>query len=187
MKKIAVTGGIASGKSTVLSVFGENSVPTIDCDSIVDKLYSDKSVCKQISSSLGTCDRKELARKIFSAPIARQNLEAILHSLVLSELKQRLSGLESSGEKAVAVDVPLLFEAGWQNLFDKVVVVLAPHEKRVSRLVARGFSEQEAEAAISSQMPQEEKLKKSDYAIDNSKSLASTEEQVLKILRDLDD
>ncbi len=185
MLKIGLTGGIACGKSTVLALFKENNAETIDCDDIVGELYSRKEVSAEIEKKFGTADKKELSEIVFSDSAKRKQLEEILHPLVRSELEQRIQALEKRGCKIVVVDVPLLFEAGWQGIFDKTVAVKCLPGQQLARLKKKGFSETNALDRISSQLPIDEKIIKADYSIDNSRSIDFAEDQILRLLRNL--
>ncbi len=187
MFKLGLTGGIASGKSTVLKLFSENSAETIDCDEIVDSLYSLPQVVDRIASVFGSSSKEVISQIVFQNPVKREQLESILHPLVKSELEDSFLKLVSLSCKLVVVDVPLLFEVGWESLFDAVAVVTCSRSQQISRLESRGFSKDFAVKMIDCQMPFDEKLKKADYSLDNSRSIDFTAEQVLKILRDLNE
>ncbi len=185
MITVALTGNIASGKSTLLKFFKSRGIATVDADQIVDSLYRRPGVQENISSLFGTFDRKEIASMAFSFPQKRKALEELLHPLVVAEIRKIFSKLAAEDQKLVVVEVPLLFEAGLSGMFDRVIVVHAKREKQVERLAAHGLSREQALARIDSQLPSDEKVKKADFAIDNNGSIEAALRQAEKILREL--
>ena len=185
MLKIALTGSIASGKTTVLAIFQKLGAATIDSDKIVSELYRREDVKKQILSLFQTLDKKQISSQIFSNPKKRRLLEQLLHPLVEQEIEKRTQSFESNGEKLVVIEVPLLFEAGLEHMFDKVIAITCPQQQQLSRLQQQGLSKQQALSRINAQLPQKEKVKKSDFTIDNSSSPQQLQKQVEKMLSDL--
>ena len=114
----ALTGGIASGKSFVLEEFKKQGFKTLDCDSIVGKLYREKKVKRKLEKGFGTANKEKLSKIVFAFPSKRKKLEALLHPLVFRELKKKLSALKK-GKKPAVVDAPLLFES--REPFQKLV------------------------------------------------------------------
>lgn len=185
MIAVALTGNIASGKSTLLKFFKSKGLATVDADEIVNSLYKRPGVQEKISSLFGTFDRKEIASMAFFSPEKRMALEGILHPLVVAEIKSRFSKLEAEDQKLVIVEVPLLFEAGLSEMFGKIIVVHAKREKQVERLAAQGLNREQALARIDSQLPSDEKVKKADFAIDNNGSVEAALNQAEKIIGEL--
>ncbi|MCD6434008.1 MAG: dephospho-CoA kinase [Candidatus Diapherotrites archaeon] len=185
MIKIAITGNIATGKSLVLGFFKELGIETLSADEIVDKLYSNKEFVKKIFEKFKCSSKNELASIIFSHERKRKELEKIIHPIVKRAIKNFFE--RNKRKVIVAVEVPLLFEAGMQDMFDKVVVVYATKKQQLERLTAKGLSKEAALKRIKSQIPIEEKIKKADFVIDNSKSIDNTFEQVMLVLRKLED
>jgi len=185
MKAIALTGSIGSGKSSVLKIVRSFRVPTIDCDAIVSKMYREKAVQKKLKQLFGTVNRKEIAEIAFSSPKKRRQLERLLHPLVWKRVKDRLSSLENQGKPIAVADVPLLFEARWQNRFSAIVFVKAPKKTCLQRLAKRGLSRKEALQRWNAQISPRKKVKRSDYVIDNGGSLAKTRKQVRQLLQEL--
>ena len=189
---LGLTGGVASGKSTVLNEFLRSGVAVIDCDKIA------REVVRKGTSGLarirnvfgqgvlykdGTLDRPALARAVFSHPGKRKALEAIIHPRVKKEVWKRVKAIRRG---VVVVDVPLLFEVKWQGDFDKVLVVWVPKKSQMSRLMDRdGYSKTEAMARIRAQMPLFQKRKKAHFIIDNSGSKGLVRAQVKKFLDNL--
>ena len=185
MLRVALTGNISSGKTEVLNFFAKKQIPTLDADAIVRGLYTKPEVKEKILSAFATLDKKEIASKAFSFPNKRKELESILHPLVIQEIKSRLTALQQQGAKLVVVEVPLLFEAGLEKMFDKTIAVHISKEKQLDRLKQQGFTEEEAMQRINSQLSSEEKVKKSDFTIDNNSSLENAFKQAENILREL--
>ena len=166
MSRVALTGGIACGKSLVARYLGELGVMTVDADDIVHELIPDPA------------ERRRLAAEVFADPESRKALEARLHPLVKAEISRRLAvpteasrqpGAET-GVPAIAI-VPLLFEAHWDADYDIICCVASERETQVSRMVTtRGYTREEAEARIAAQMPVGEKARKSHYVIENNGS-----------------
>jgi len=182
MQTIALTGGIACGKSTVLKLLGRRGIETLDCDEIVHSLYKKAHVKNRVKSEFGTADRKRLAQKIFSDAGARKRLERFLHPLVLRELLKKFAALERKKRAVVFVDVPLLFEAGLENCFSKSVVVFCRQNQQIARLKKQGFSNAQAMQRIKAQMPLSRKVKKADFAINNTGTEKRLEGEVQKFL-----
>ena len=183
MLKIALTGGIGSGKSLVGSMLKERGFTVIDLDSIVSSLYKRQRVRKEILALFGTLDRREIARKAFSQVKKRKALETLLQPRAWRELNHRL--LKLSRQRAVFVEVPLLFEAGFEKEFDFIVVVFAPEKKRLERLVKRGMSKRDALRRMQCQFPDKEKVKKANFTIDNSNGIDATRKQVGLLVKEL--
>lgn len=185
MKAIALTGSIGSGKSLVLKFVRSARVPTIDCDALVSKMYREKAVQKKLKQLFGTAGRKEIASIAFSSPSKRRKLENLLHPLVWKQVKGKLSSFGKQGKLIAVVDVPLLFEAKWQKRFNSVIFVKASKKTCIQRLAKRGFSRKESLQRWNAQLPQKKKVKRSDYVIDNSGSLARTRKRVRQLLSEL--
>jgi len=185
MKAIALTGLIGSGKSTVLKTVRRMAVSVIDCDSIVSKLYRDKAVKKKLFKLFGTVNRKKIANIVFSSSSKRKKLEALLHPLVWREVKAKLALFKERKKNLAVVDVPLLFEAKWENKFDSIVFVKAPKAKCLARLVDKGLSIKEALQRWNSQIRPGKKIKKAQHVIDNSGSLSHTRKQARLLFSEL--
>ena len=192
MLKIGLTGGIGSGKTTVAYLFKDLGARIIDADEICHKLMMPKSTAyDEIVSYFGqtclnpdrTINRGYLRRCILNNPFDRQVLEGILHPKVLLDIKREFQKVRP--KEIIVVDVPLLFEVGWQGYFDYTIVVYAKREVCLKRLIKSGFSKEEAEQFFDLQMPLEEKIKKADFIIENSGSLEETKRQVEDIWKRL--
>ncbi|HHX28068.1 MAG: dephospho-CoA kinase [Bacillota bacterium] len=201
MYVIGLTGGIASGKSTVSEILRSLGATIIDADAITRELQSPGSeALREIQEAFGddiilpdgTLDRRKLGRVVFSSERSRHILDSIIHPRVIGRTKEILKELAQSapGKSPVAVavvDAPLLLEAGADAVVDEVWVVALPRDQQAERLMKReGYSAEEAFSRIDSQMPLEEKEKRADRVIDNSGTPEETKEQVFTLWRSLE-
>jgi dephospho-CoA kinase len=186
--RVALTGGIACGKSVVAQILSEKGCVVESADEVARDLVSPRSPAwkkivrrfgEEILRPDGTLDRKRLGAILFAEPEARAFLNRLLHPLVLKERKRTVSRLEKEGRtKIYIVEAALTIEAGHAGFYDKIVVVHCPEPFQIRRLMERdGLDPVEAGTRISAQMPQSEKLRYADYSIDTSGSLAETVEQ----------
>ncbi len=185
MRRIGLTGGIGSGKSTVAAMFADHGAEVIDADVIAREVVAPGSEGLQavveefgprVLSPDGGLDRAALADIVFSEPASRERLNAIVHPRIAARTAELMAAVPDG---AVLIhDVPLLAELGLQGAYDLVVVVDAPDERRVERLVARGLSEPDARARIAAQATRERRLAIADIIIDNSGDLESLRQQV---------
>ena len=167
MLKIAITGNIAAGKSEVEKILAKNFT-VYDADKIAHKF-------------LGNVDRKELGEKVFSDLEARKKLEEYIHPKVKNEILK----IFEENKNIVFVSVPLLFEAGFENLFDKILFVQCDDKLRLQRLMLRNnFTEEQALKRMNAQMPQEEKIQKADYIIHNNSTREELEKEVSVFIRE---
>lgn len=193
--RVGLTGGIASGKSTVSAILAELGAVVVDADLLAREVVARgtpglAAVAAEFGDGVltpeGDLDRPAMGAIVFADPAARKRLEAIIHPLV----HQRGAELEAEApDDAVVVhDIPLLAEGGRAGSFDAVVVVDVPTEVQVDRMVRdRGWSQQEAESRIAAQASREERLAIATHVIDNTGSLAdlrSRVEQVYAALRE---
>jgi len=180
-KVIGLTGGIASGKSTVGRMLSEQNFPIIDTDKLAREVVEPgKPALEELVSTFGreilrdneTLDRHQMLNVILTDADARQLVEKIIHPHVFKRMDQILQQLAASGNNVVIVEVPLLFEAGWQDLFDYVVSVVAPEPICIKRLAERKkMSIDMASRWMATQIPQEVKARKSDYVVHNNAGL----------------
>jgi len=182
MKAVALTGNFGSGKTTVLKFVRSFRVPTIDSDRIVASLYRKPLVKKKLEKLFGTSKRKDLAKTVFSSSSKRKKLESLLHPLVWREVKAKLASFKKKRKLFVVVDVPLLFETGWQSKFGSVIVVKCPKKTCLERLAKNGFSRKDALLRLKAQLSQRKKIKRAHFIIDNGGSLAKTRKQVGQLL-----
>ncbi len=163
MIRVGVTGGIGSGKSTVCQLFSELGVPVYNCDSRGRELMDEDGIRSRIFELLGTNDRAEIARKVFSNSELLRKLEAIVHPAVVADLEKWFEVHRE--EKYVVAESAILFESGFNSLMDSVLVVTAPLDVRIAR---SGFERDDFMRRVASQMTDEERAAKADYVIDNS-------------------
>ena len=186
--RVGLTGGVASGKSTVARLFGELGAHVIDTDDIARALVLPGSKAlgqiverfgREILTGEGTLDRRRLRRIVFADAESRRALEAILHPAIRAEALARANA--STAPYAILV-VPLLFEAGFDRLVDRRLVVDSTESQQLERLTARdGISETEARAMLAAQLTREERKQRADDCIDNSGSLAATRSRVREL------
>lgn len=195
MKRIGLTGGFGSGKSTVMDMLRAENVPLIDTDAIARLLVEPgSSLLEKIQDQFGdamlnadgTLNRQALARHVFQNPPALQQLNAIMHPAIESVMEQELENYERAGFPWTIIDVPLLYESGWDRQMDANIVVWAPQELCRQRLIEqRGFSPAEVEERLKAQAPLANKRELADYVIDNSGNLDQTKAQTQALLKKL--
>ncbi len=193
---VGLTGGIASGKSTVACLFEELGARRIDADLLAREVLErgspgwEEAVSRfgrEILLSDGRIDRKGLAVRIFRDAEERRALEAIVHPRVREAVRRRLAEIARAPDAAIVLlEVPLLFETGMDRDCDRVIVVWLPENLQVERLAARdGLGREEAIRRIRTQMPLAEKCARADWVIDNSGTPAETRSRVQEIYRRL--
>jgi dephospho-CoA kinase len=188
MIRIALTGSIGMGKSTVAEMFRKAGIPVFDADSVVRHLQThDPDVIAAIGErfggtvSGGVLDRDALAAKVLGHPDELAALEAIIHPGVHSERARFL--LSNQDKRALVFDIPLLFETHGEDAFDKVIVVSAALEIQRERVLERpGMTHKKLTSILTRQMPDEEKRRRADFVIDTSGELSTTESQVRDII-----
>lgn len=188
MITIALTGSIGMGKSTVAKMFEEAGVPVFDADAAVRKLQGPGgALVERIEQRFpgtthgGAVDRELLAERVLSDPAELAALEALVHPAVHHERTRFIVG--HADARALLFDIPLLFETGGEDAFDKVVVVSAPAEIQRQRVLARpGMTAEKFEAILARQVPDEEKRARADFVVDTSGDLSTTQAQVARIL-----
>ena len=191
MRVIGLTGGIASGKSTVAKILGRLGAVVIDADELSREVVAPgEAAYKDILAEFGarivnpdrTINRSALGEIVFADPGARNRLERITHPAIGARAEERLAEVRSSGLPAVFYMAPLLVEAGAASRVDEIWVVYVDEETQVSRLMERdGSSREEALRKIAAQMPMDEKKTFGRVVIDNRGNPAETERQVRDI------
>lgn len=182
---VGLTGGIASGKSTVSNILREMGIPVIDADAIAHQALRhnrDKIVASfgpDIVGSDGEIDRRLLGAKVFADANSKRILESLVHPYVRTIVEERKKQLEASGEPLAVYDVPLLFESGLQSDFDHILLVYVPEAVSIRRLMARnGWTEAEARLRIKNQMDIEKKKAEADSILDNQGDIEYLRQQV---------
>ncbi len=195
MLKIALTGGPGSGKSTVARMFRDLGAQVIDADEVAHAVVAKgtpawEELRREFGPDYfqedGSLDRAKLSHLVFQDAGARQKLNVIVHPRVTREIARRLEELAARGVKLVLVEVPLLYEAGLEKNYEKVIVVDAGAEEQMERLTARdGRPAQEAAGIIQAQLPLSAKKARADLVVDNRNSLENTRAQVKKLWQQL--
>ncbi|WP_018750431.1 dephospho-CoA kinase [Paenibacillus sanguinis] len=192
---IGLTGGIATGKSTVSRMLAQRGAVIIDADIIAREIMEPghpvlAAVAERFGQAIlhsdGSLNRKKLGEIIFSQPEERKALEGLTHPAIRIEMKRRISEWEAvDPSKLVVADIPLLYESGLESLYEEIMVVYAPREVQKSRLMSRdGLTEKEAEQRLNAQMDIELKKERAHILIDNSQGLEETEQQIKRFWRD---
>jgi dephospho-CoA kinase len=190
--RAGLTGGIASGKSTVARTFAALGCVTIDADQIVTQLYQPgraghQALVRTYGESIlaldGIIDRRRLADLALATDEDAKKLNALIHPLVIEEQARLIAAeeTEAGGDRIVIVEAPLLIESGGQGRFDRIIVVDTDPETQLARAVARGMTREEAERRIARQMPREERLRYADYVIDSSGAMSGTEAATVRV------
>lgn len=188
MPLIAVTGGIGCGKTTVLGCFQKQGCLTLDADELAHEMYLPGTEAwrqmtdrwgKGILAADGSVDRKAVARIVFSEQRELAWLNQLLHPLLREEIQRR--GRQNQGVFTFCA-VPLLYELGWLDGFDAVVATWCPREVQRERLRQRGWSDDEIDARLRTQLAAEEKLERADYGIVTSCTWESLDEQCAELL-----
>lgn len=194
MRRVALTGGIATGKSTVLRRFRHHGLPTIDADLVAREVVqagrpAAAAIRERFGDTVfaadGTLDRQALAARVFADPAERQALEAIVHPAVYAGIDRWFAGLGEAVPAGVA-DIPLLYETGHERDFDLVIVTACEAEAQVARIMRRdGLTEADARRRLAAQWPIEEKVRRAGRVIRTDGTVAETEAQVDRIAGEL--
>jgi len=189
---IGLTGGIASGKSTISNMFKEMDVIVVDAD-VEARLAVEKGehaynkiiaeFGQEILMEDGEIDRPKLGSIIFHQAEKRKLLNEITHPEVRKRMKEQVENAKKNKEEVVVLDIPLLFESKLTNLVDKTILVFVDNETQLQRLIVRNnLSVEDAEARIRSQMPLSEKVMLADAVINNNGSIADSKKQLIDVL-----
>ncbi len=189
---LGLTGGIATGKSTVTAMLRERGIPVIDADQIAREVVEPgkpayEAIVRHFSRDIlledGQIDRKKLGEVVFSDESERQKLNAIVHPEVRRVMRQEAEAAEANGEQIVFMDIPLLYESKLQYLVEKIVVVYAPGDMQLARMMERDeLDEEQAKKRLRAQFPIDQKKLEADFLIDNSQSREETQRQVEDLL-----
>lgn len=193
MKKVGLTGGIGSGKSTVAGMLARRGFAVVDADEIARGIMEPGSpvldeVAREFGADLidadGALNRRELAFRAFASDAATARLNAITHPAIRAESERRFATAEAAGERTVIYDMPLLVDLGLDKGMDLTVVVDVDVEERVRRLVdTRGLDEDDARARIAQQVDDAARLAAADVVIENNGPLEALEPQVDALVR----
>jgi dephospho-CoA kinase len=195
MLKVALTGGIATGKSYVLEQFRQRGVPCLDADMLTHGVTAPGTEATAaiaarfgpgILTADGAVDRAKLGPIVFADASARRDLEAIVHPAVYRAIAAGMRAFELIGDDPFAiVDIPLLYETSAEKDFDKVIVTACTPEKQIARLIERGLTDAAARQRLAAQWPTEKKTARADFVINTDGSLEETNAQVDEIVRRL--
>ena len=195
MLRVALTGGIATGKSHVLAQFRRRGVPCLDADDLAHGVTASGTEATSaiaarfgpdVLAADGGVDRSKLGPIVFADPAARRDLEAIVHPAVYRAIAAGLRAFELVGHDRLAVvDVPLLYETGAEKDFDRVIVTACLPATQLSRLRERGMSDDAARQRLAAQWPTDEKIARADFVVTTDGSFEETDAQVEEIYRKL--
>lgn len=205
---VGLTGGIGTGKTTAAAYLAAHGLMRIDADAIsrritekipgvrnpvleeISRVFDgseaqrqEKSKTQRLIRPDGSLDRRAMAALVFSDPAKKELLEGILFREIIAEIKRQIKGAK---DERILLDVPLLFESGLDSLCDHIIVITADHDTRIRRVMERdGCSAADVEARIRNQMPDEEKIPRADFVVDNSGSKEQLMEQLDRVLGEL--
>jgi dephospho-CoA kinase len=194
VQRVALTGGIATGKTYVSSKLRDAGVPVVDADSLAREVVAPgtpalaairKRFGPDAVRSDGTMDRVRIGHLVFRDKRARQDLEGIVHPAVIKAIEEFFEKLPKKTPFAVA-DIPLLYETGRQAQFDSVIVVACPREMQLQRVLSRDrLSKEDAERRLAAQLPIDEKVKKANHVIRTDGGFEKTDEQIKSVMASL--
>jgi len=187
--RVGLTGGIATGKSTIMRNFAKLGAVTIDADAVVAKLYrpgnaGHDAIMRTYGDGIllpnGEINRKKLADIAFANAAEAKKLNALIHPIVIAE-EERMMREHADGDAIHIVEATLLLEAGGRQRYDKIVVIDVAPAVQIERAISRGMSREEVTRRIAHQMPREERLRQADYVIDNSGDEREGEEETRRV------
>lgn len=191
MLKLGLTGSIATGKSTVLKAFAGFGIPTFSSDEAVHDLYDGEAVpalAKVFPEVIhnGKLDRAALSARLVAHPEDLKTVESLVHPLVRQRIADFLTAAEKTKAAIAVVDVPLLFETGYEYGFDAIAVTVVDESAQRKRALARpGMTVEKLNTILARQLPQAEKRRRADYVFDTSVAIADTEASVRKLIEQL--
>lgn len=189
--RVGLTGGIASGKSTIARMFASLGCITIDADQIVARLYQPgeaghEALVRTYGAGIllpdRTIDRRKLADLAFASDESAKALNTLIHPLVVAE-EARL--MEDTRDGIVMVEATLLIESGGKERYDRIVIVDVDPATQLARAIGRGMSREDAERRIAHQLPRTERLRYADYVIDNSGDMHAAEAETKRVFEAL--
>ncbi len=192
MLLVALTGNYGMGKSTVLSLLRKFGISTLDADKIVESLLRKKEILKKIKHLMGdtvfnkngSLNKKLVAEVIFKKPLLRRSIEDLFHPIVFEKIKDFVEKMNAH-DKILVIAVPLVYERGYENRFDKTIVVNTTEETALTRLEMNGVLRKDALLRLKAQLPIAEKMKRADFLIDNNGTLNDTKIQVQNLYKKL--
>lgn len=195
MYKLGLTGGIATGKSTVSTYLHNQGLPVIDADKVAHDILSDAVVLAELKETFGetifadgVLSRPALGQIVFGDSEALAKLNNLTHPRIYQRIDELGQRYEDEGEQLVVYDIPLLLETPNKMTFDGIMVVVTDPEQQLQRLMARNnLSQVDAQKRIASQMPIVQKAKWADFVINNNNSTEETFKQVAEVLQTIND
>lgn len=193
MLRIGLTGGLASGKSTVAALLAERGAHVFDADEIVSELYAPGGPGEAAARELfgesvvgpdGAIERARIARVVFADPAKRHALEARIHPMVGAEIERRFARAEEAGARVAVAEASQLLEAATEGRCDRVVVVVAPEEERVRRWSDKGGDPDDARRRMTAQISPDEARRRADDVIVNDGTLAELARKVEALYAD---
>ncbi len=191
---LGVTGGIATGKSTVTAIFRSYGIPVVDGDEVAREVVQPQTeglkrittlFGREVLKQDGTLNRKKLGKWVFSDPEKRKQLDEALDQLIRAEIERQRDAYIAQELSLVVLDIPLLFESHYEKEVDQVMVVYVPEDVQLQRLVARDkLTKAEAQKRINSQLSIELKKERADILVENSGSKEETEKIIKEWLQD---
>ncbi len=179
---IGLTGSMASGKSTALNCFKKLGAAVLSADEIVGQLYQKKAVQKQVRAWFGSVQAAVIAERVFKDSTARKKLEAFLHPLVWQEMT---SQIRRSKKRCWVLELPLLFEAGWEDRVDVTVLITGGTKSQIARLATRGVKKAEYLRRIKAQLPEAEKIRRADICVGNDTTVTQLERKITRLYKAL--
>jgi dephospho-CoA kinase len=196
MRRVALTGGIATGKSHVRAQFEKLGVPTIDADMLAREAVAVGTpglvavvnrFGRDVLAPSGALDRQKLASIVFMDSAARRDLEAIIHPAVRQATEAWFDSLDPARYSVAIADIPLLYEVGRERDFDAVIVTAVDPETQVRRVMERdGATETEARQRLTAQLPIDEKVRRADFVIETEGTFEQTNQQVRRVLEQIE-
>ena len=192
MLRVGLTGGLASGKSTVARLLSERGAAVFDADAIVRELYAPGGPGEaaardlfgdSIADETGTVDRARIAARVFADPEARHALEARIHPLVGLEIERRFHAAESQGAPVAVAEASQLLEAKTESRYDRVVLVIAPEQDRLRRWVKKGGDTEDARRRMAAQLSPTEAFDRATDVVVNDGTLEDLEKKVAALWR----
>lgn len=195
LRWIGLTGGIATGKSSVAEILKQHGIPVVDADEVA-RVVVEKGTRgleqvamefgEKVLNDNGTLNRKNLGKIVFEDPKKLAILEGILHPLIRAQVDQQKEDLEKRGHDLAVYDVPLLFEKNMEAMFESIIVVHCKPVQQIERLMKRErLTEADAKNRIVQQLKLEDKIKKAKFVIDNSGAPGALERQVTAVIAKL--
>jgi dephospho-CoA kinase len=194
MLRIALTGGIATGKTYVAEQLRKRGIPVLDADVLAHGVTAPgteatAAIAARFGDAIlapdGSVDRAKLGPMVFADAAARRDLEAIVHPAVYRAVAAGLRGFELLGHPAAVVDVPLLYETGHHQDYHRVIVTACPPAVQIQRLVERGMSVEAAQQRLAAQLPTDEKAARADFVIRTDGTFEDTNRQIAAVINGL--